>query len=225
MISQQQLAAMMDVSAVRADSDWTDVLNTATLAKQHHCAAAFSLPGFTHGLVELLADATETAVGGVVGFPAGGNTTASKMFQAKELLQLGCTEIDMVMNIGQFLSGQLEQVEADIRSVKQTVGSVLLKVILECHYLSADQIKTASELAVRAEADWVKTGTGWVQGSTTIEQVRLMKQTVGNAVRVKAAGGIRNLNVLLQLHQAGAERFGIGHQTAQNIFAEILTEP
>ncbi|MDR3232185.1 MAG: deoxyribose-phosphate aldolase [Planctomycetaceae bacterium] len=220
-ISPAQLAAMIDVSAVRADSDWNDVQNTAQLARQYRCVAAFSLPGFTRELVELLNGATETIIGGVTGFPDGGTTTSAKVFQARELIELGCSEIDMVMNIGKFLSGRFEQVENDIRSVKQAIGSVPLKVILECHYLTDDQIQTASELAVRAEADWIKTGTGWTSGGTTVKQVQLMKQTVGNAARVKAAGGIGSLKILLELYQAGAERFGIGYKKAQEIFKTV----
>jgi deoxyribose-phosphate aldolase len=220
MISPRQLAAMIDVSAVRADSNWNDVQNTATLARQWHCVAVFSLPAFTAELIELLNGVTDTIVGGVVGFPSGAETTATNIVQAKDLTQLGCAEIDMVMNIGQFLSEQYSKVETDIHSVKQTIGSTPLKVILECNYLSPDQIKIASEMAVRAGADWVKTGTGWVQGGTTVEQIQWIKQTVGNAARVKAAGGVSSLDILLKLHNAGAERFGIGYKKA----AEILTE-
>jgi deoxyribose-phosphate aldolase len=219
MISPQQLAAMIDVSAVRADSNWNDVKNTAALARQWHCVAAFSLPAFTAELIELLNDVADTVTGGVVGFPSGAELTETKVFQAQQLIRLGCAEIDMVMNIGQFLSAQLTKVEADICAVKQTIGSTPLKVIIECNYLSADQIKTASELAVRAGTDWVKTGTGWVPGGTTVEQVQLIKQTIGNAARVKAAGGVNNLNILLELHNVGAERFGIGYKKA----LEILT--
>jgi deoxyribose-phosphate aldolase len=220
MMSLQQLAAMIDVSAVRADSNWNDVQNTATIARQWHCVAAFALPAFTQELIDLLNEVTDTAVGGVVGFPSGAETTATKIVQAKELTQLGCAEIDMVMNIGQFLSEQLVKVETDIHSVKQTIGSTPLKVILECNYLSRDQIKTASEIAVRAGADWVKTGTGWVQGGTTVEQIQLIKQTVGNAARVKAAGGVSSLDILLKLHNAGAERFGIGYKKSGEILME-----
>ncbi|MDR2755215.1 MAG: deoxyribose-phosphate aldolase [Planctomycetaceae bacterium] len=222
MMSPQQLAMMIDVSAVRSDSNWNDVQNTAALARQWHCAAAFSLPAFTQELVGLLEGVTDTAAGGVVGFPSGADTTATKIFQAKELTRFGCTEIDMVMNIGQFLSEQFTKVETDIRSVKQVIGSLPLKVILECNYLSTDQIKRASELVVRAGADWVKTGTGWVSGGTTVEQVQLIKQTIGNAARVKAAGGVSNLKILLELHNAGAERFGIGYKKASEILTETI---
>ncbi|MCL2103480.1 MAG: deoxyribose-phosphate aldolase [Kiritimatiellaeota bacterium] len=214
-----QLVAMIDLSAVRADSGWDDVQSVAALAREYSCAAAFALPAFTRELVGLL-HGTSVVAGGTVGFPSGGETTAMKVAQAKELLALGCGEIDMVQNIGALLSGRLGQVEADIAAVKQAVAPVPLKVILECAYLPPDLIAAASEIAVRAGASWVKTGTGWASLGTTVEHVRLIKQTVGNAARVKAAGGVRDLDTLLEMNRLGAERFGIGHKTARAIFSE-----
>jgi len=215
---------MIDLSAVRADSGWDDVQSVAAVARDYSCVAAFALPSFTRELAELLRG-TPVIVGGTVGFPSGGETTAMKVAQAQELLGLGCGEIDMVQNIGKLLSGRFEQVEADIAAVKQAIGAVPLKVILECAYLSPDQIVRASEAAVRAGASWVKTGTGWASPGTTAEQVRLIKQTVGNAARVKAAGGVRDLDTLLEMHRLGAERFGIGYKTAKAIFSEFSCRP
>lgn len=219
-LPEERLAQMIDVSAVRADSDLRDVRNVAKLATERCCIAAFSLPSFCETLVELLSHFPDVRVGGVVGFPGGGETTAMKSAQARELIALGCSEIDMVINIGKMLSGDLRYVENDVASVKQTVGDIPLKVILECHYFDMDQIREAAECCVRAGADWVKTGTGWAATPTTLEQVRLLKQTVGDDARVKAAGGVRNLDTLLAMHQLGAERFGIGYKTASAIFEE-----
>ena len=211
---------MVDMSAVRADSNESDVRATAELAREYSCAAAFVLPAFTRELVEMLRG-TSVIVGGTVGFPSGGETTTMKVTQAKELIDLGCGEIDMVQNIGKLLSGRFEQVEADIAAVKQAIGTIPLKVILECSYLSSELIVTASNIAVRAGASWIKTGTGWVSPGTTMEHVRLIKQTVGDAAKVKAAGGIRNLDTLLEMNRLGAERFGIGNRTAMDIFREF----
>lgn len=222
-MNKQFLASMIDVSAVRGESALADVQKTAAVARQYHCAAAFALPAFTEQLRELL-DGSDVLTGGVTGFPSGGDTTAAKAFQAKELVKLGCGEIDMVMNVGKMLSALTQEVEDDIKAVKEAIGSIPLKVILECHYLSDDQIKSASEAAVRAGASWVKTGTGWAAGATALRQVQLMKQTVGNAAKVKAAGGIRDLETLLQLYEAGAERFGIGSKTVENILASPEVE-
>lgn len=219
-LSERQLARMIDVSAVRADSDIEDVRNVAKLATERRCIAAFSLPGFCETLVDLLSRFPEIRVGGAVGFPSGGETTAMKTAQARELTALGCSEIDMVLNIGKMLSGDLRFVENDVASVKQALGNIPLKVILECHYFNPDQIREAAECCVRAGADWVKTGTGWAATPTTPEQIRILKQTVGNEARVKAAGGVRNLDTLLAMHRLGAERFGIGYKTASAIFEE-----
>ena len=215
-----QLASMIDLSAVRADSDWNDVRSVAELAAQCSCVAVFALPAFTGELLELL-HGTPVIVGGAVGFPSGGETTTIKVAQAGELIDLGCGEIDMVQNIGKLLSGKFAEVESDIAAVKQAIGSVPLKVILECSYLSPEQIVTASEIAVRAGASWIKTGTGWASSGTTVEQVRLIKQTVGNTAKIKAAGGVRDLDTLLEMHRLGVERFGIGYKTAQEIFNEL----
>lgn len=213
----QHLASMIDVSAVRADSAEQDVRAAAACAKAHSCAAAFALPAFTQDLIGMLRG-TPVIVGGVVGFPGGGETTTMKAAQARELVALGCGEIDMVQNIGKLLSGRLAEVEADIAAVRQAAGDVPLKVILECPLLSPDQISAAAETAARAGAAWVKTGTGWVSPGTTLEHVRLIQRAVGGAARIKAAGGVRDLDTLLEMHRLGAERFGVGHKTAEAIF-------
>ena len=216
-----QLASMIDVSAVRADSSENDVRAVAELAKEYSCAAAFALPAFTQELIEMLRG-TPVIVGGTVGFPSGGETIAMKIAQAKELVDLGCGEIDMVQNIGKLLSGHFEQVEAEIVAVKRAIGTIPLKVILECSHLTLELIVTASTIAVRAGASWVKTGTGWASPGTTTEHIRLIKQTVGETAKIKAAGGIRDFDTLIEMHRLGAERFGIGYKTAKDIFKVFL---
>jgi deoxyribose-phosphate aldolase len=124
----------------------------------------------------------------------------------------------MVMNVGLAIAGAMREVEEDIRSVKAVCQDIPLKVILECHYLNDAQICLSTEACLRAGADWIKTGTGWAPTGATCENVALIKQTVGDRARVKAAGGIRDLNTLLEMHRLGAERFGIGLRTVQTIF-------
>ncbi len=219
-VSIDKLASMIDVSAVRTDSDRDDLCATARIAREFRCIAAFSLPGFTSELAELLRG-SPVKLGGVVGFPGGGETTSMKVSQVTELVGLGCAEIDMVMNIGKMLSARYVDVEADIRTVREVCGPVPLKVIIESAYLTLDQVAQASELAVRAGAAWVKSGTGWTPSGTTFEQIRVMKKTVGDSAKVKAAGGVRDLATLLEMHRLGAERFGIGHKTVVSIFKEL----
>ncbi len=174
-LSAEQLAAMLDVSAVQAQSSLEDVKETAAVAKKFNCICAFSLPSFTPVLAEeLKADGRrKVLLGGVVGFPSGGDSTASKVAQAKELVALGCDEIDMVMNVGKMRSGLVKEVAADIAAVKEVMGDMPLKVILECHHLTDAQIAEASVIAVDAGAAWVKTGTGWAPTGATLENVKI----------------------------------------------------
>ena len=218
-LSAEQLAAMLDVSAVQAQSSLEDVKETAAVAKKFNCICAFSLPSFTPVLAEELKEdgRRKVLLGGVVGFPSGGDSTASKVAQAKELVALGCDEIDMVMNVGLALSGQWDRVGADIAAVKQAIGSVPLKVILECGYLNDDQIAQAAITAADAGADWVKSGTGWTEKKTSVHTIEVMKQAVGDRCLVKAAGGVRDLDTLLAMYDVGARRFGIGVRTARAI--------
>lgn len=219
-LSAEQLAAMLDVSAVQAQSSLEDVKETAAVAKKHNCICAFSLPSFTPVLAEELKEGGRRKVllGGVVGFPSGGDSTAAKVAQAKELVALGCDEIDMVMNVGKMRSGLAKEVAADIAAVKEVMGEMPLKVILECHHLTDRQIAEASVIAVDAGASWVKTGTGWAPTGATLENVKIMKDAVGDRARVKAAGGVRSLETIEKMVDLGVERFGIGCGTVKKLF-------
>ncbi len=161
------------------------------------------------------------AIGGVVGFPSGGDSTESKLFQTRELLALGCRELDMVINVGKLRSELFEDVEQDIRSVIQAAENRPVKVILECAYLSDHQIQEACHLSARAGAQFVKTGTGWADCPDIAHYVSLMHACVGARVGVKAAGGIRDLNTLTDLYERGARRFGVGVDSAIEILRQF----
>ncbi|MGL6195689.1 MAG: deoxyribose-phosphate aldolase [Thermoguttaceae bacterium] len=231
------IAQMIDVSAVRADSSEESVKKTFEIAVQYGCVAVFTLPGFTPLMRNLIDNlmASDAAngnafdpqfeakiplLGGAVGFPGGGETTEMKVHQAKDLLRMGCQEIDMVMNIGFMKSQMFNTVRDDVTAVKQAIGNVPLKVILECHYLTLDEIAHASTLVVEAGADWVKTGTGWAPTGATLENIALIKKTVGNSAKVKAAGGVKDFDTLQKMVKLGAERFGIGAKTVISVFEE-----
>ncbi len=215
------IARMLDLSAVQADSTEADVRDMAALAKQYNCVACFAMPAYTGLLAELLSDAPQVAVAGVVGFPSGANTTHSKVRQACEMLEAGCKELDMVINIGRLKSGDTDYVCRDMAAVIQAAGNVPVKVILECHYLTNDEMKTACELAVKAGVAFVKTGTGWASTGATEDNITLMKETVGERAEVKAAGGVRDLETLLKLHRLGATRFGVSSKSAKAILEEM----
>jgi deoxyribose-phosphate aldolase len=216
---------MIDLSAVQAENTEEDVRILAEYAKRYQVIAVFTLPSFTPLMVELVADESDIAVGGVVGFPSGGESTTLKEAQAKESVLQGCSELDMVMNIGRMRSGHYAYVRDDIRTVIDAGNGVPVKVILECHHLSQDEIKRACELCVEAGAAFVKTGTGWAPTGATMKRIALMKSMVGNLAKVKAAGGIRDLRTLVGMYRSGAERFGIGISSAIEIIQECESQP
>ncbi len=215
-----QLARMMDLSAVRTDVDLDEIHRLADACKRYGCICAFAMPCYVPDLVRLLADTPEVGVGGVIGFPSGSHSTATKVAEACEQLDQGAAELDMVINVGMLQSGRDEYVENDIRAVVEAVRPTPVKVILEVHYLTDDQIVRGSRLAVRAGAAFVKTGTGWPETGATLENVRLIKSVVGDAAQVKAAGGVRDYRTVLKMIEAGVTRFGISLASGERIFAE-----
>lgn len=219
----QQLARMMDFSAVRAQSDIHDITRMAEGARKHHPVAVFALPAWTPVLRDMLADLSDIALGGVVGFPSGGDSTASKVCQARELVAMGCRELDMVINVGKVRSGHYGEVEQDIRAVVQATEDRPVKVILECAYLSDDQIREGCELSASAGARYVKTGTGWADCSDMAHYISLMHACVGDRLGIKAAGGIRDLDTVTDLYERGARRFGVGVESAMKILEQCDT--
>lgn len=152
---------------------------------------------------------TEVLVCTVVGFPLGSNTTALKAFETDEAVKNGADEIDMVINIGLLKNGELNLVESDISEVVKAAKDKCVKVILETCLLSNSEIISACEISERAGANFVKTSTGFNLSGAKIEDVKLMKNTVGNKLEVKASGGIRDLKTAREMLNAGATRLGV----------------
>ena len=216
-----EIARMMDISCVQATSTIAEIDRMVAVAKKHRVICAFALPAFTPYLIAALRDEPDILVGGVVGFPSGQDSTAIKIAAAKELVAMGCDEIDMVVNVGALKSGLDDMVYADILAVRQAIGKIPLKTILEVQYLTDDEIRRGCRLGVKAGAAYIKTSTGWTGKPTTIEHVHLMKETIGDTAGLKAAGGVRDLATLLAMRDAGCTRFGVSVGTAENILEEI----
>ncbi|MBQ4523181.1 MAG: deoxyribose-phosphate aldolase [Lachnospiraceae bacterium] len=145
----------------------------------------------------------------VVGFPLGANQTSIKVMETKKAIKDGATEIDMVMNIGALKDGDYNKVKKDIKRVKKACSkNAILKVILETGMLEEKEIIKACQLAVAAKADFVKTSTGFYEKKATVEAVKIMKDTVKDKAKVKAAGGIRDLKTAKEMIEAGADRLG-----------------
>ena len=133
---------------------------------------------------------------------------------------MGVGELDMVIQIGALKAGQYERVQNDIRSVVEAADGLPVKAILEIAYLTEDEIARGSLLAVEAGVSFVKTGTGWTGKPVTVEDIRLIRRTIGNSARIKAAGGIRDLETVMEMVDAGCSRFGIGIRSAEAIMQE-----
>lgn len=154
---------------------------------------------------------TEVKVCCVVGFPLGAMITSAKAFEAKAAVEAGAHEIDMVLNIGGMKDKDYTMVRDDIKAVVDACKGKTVKVILETCLLTKDEIIKACELAMEAGADFVKTSTGFSTGGATVEDVALMKKTVGDHMKVKASGGIRTYEQAIELINAGADRIGAGN--------------
>ena len=155
-----------------------------------------------------LLQGTDVKVAAVVGFPLGAMTTAAKVFEAKEAVENGASEIDMVINVAKLKDGEFEYVENEIRQIKEAIGDNVLKVIIETCYLTDEEKVKACELSLVAKADFVKTSTGFGTGGATYEDVKLMKSVVGDNAKVKASGGVRDKETAEKYVELGAERLG-----------------
>lgn len=219
------VSQMIDVSAVKPEDAETEIRNMVATAVEYHCAAIIPLPAWTPLVMRLRPAETQVLVGGAVGFPTGGQTTTTKASETEELIEMGCAEIDMVINIGKLTSGLREEVLEDIRGVVRAARGVPVKVILECHYLTEDQIRTGCDLSIEAGAAWVKTGTGLAPSGATLENIALIKKHVGDAIGVKAAGGVRGLETLVEMYRRGARRFGLNWKGASKILRQVKDLP
>lgn len=220
-LKSSELARLIDISAVRAESTLSEVNQIIDIAKKYNFICVFSMPSMLPFVFAGLKGAEDVGIGGIVGFPSGGDTTESKVWQATELKNKGCNEIDMVMNIGKLKSGLYDDVLDDIRKVKAAVCPLPLKVIIEVPLLSDDEIMKAASLVLEADADFVKTGTGWA-GTTDMHHIKLIKRAVGDRIKLKVAGGVRTLETLEMMYEAGVSRFGIGYKSALAIIQECI---
>ncbi len=207
-ITYQQLAKVIDHSLLKPELTEADVIAGCELAARYHVASVCVKPADVPLAARLL-KGSDVAVGTVIGFPHGSSTTAVKVFEAQDALANGAVELDMVINIGALRSGKYDYVKDEIHAVVEAAkGKALVKVILENAYLTDEQKVTACQLAEAAGADFVKTSTGFAPTGATLEDVRLMRRSVSDKVQVKCAHGVRTLQALLDMIDAGVTRSG-----------------
>lgn len=216
-----KIPRMIDISGVRTDVTLEELDQIVLLAQQYRFVCAFAMPCFTRYLADKLSGDDDIMVGGVVGFPSGADTTFVKVADVKDMRAAGVNELDMVINVGALKSGRYDIVKDDIRAVVEAADGLPVKSILEVAYLTDDEIARGAEIAVSAGVSYVKTGTGWANKPTTVDSIKLIKQTIGDAALIKAAGGIRTLDTLLEMIDAGCSRFGIGVNSVIKIMDEV----
>lgn len=203
-----ELNRMMDHTLLKADATKDQVQKLVEEAKKYHFYSVCVNPTWVSFASELLMNEPVSVVT-VIGFPLGATTTASKVFEADDAINNGADEVDMVINVGALKSGNLDLVEKDIEAVVlKSKDRALVKVIIETALLTEEEIVKACELSKKAGADFVKTSTGFSTAGAKVEDVRLMRATVGPVMGVKASGGIHNEAEALAMVEAGATRLG-----------------
>ena len=203
------IAKMIDHSLLKPELTEDEIIRGCEIAKKYDVASVCCAPSALPSVAKQL-KGTEVKPTTVIGFPHGYNKTETKVFEAKQAIKDGALEIDMVLNIGRLKSRDFDYVRQDIKAVVDIAhkSNVLVKVILENFYLTDELKEIACKLCEEAGADWVKTSTGFAGGGATIEDLRLMRKAVSNKVQVKAAGGVRDLDMALKVREVGCTRFG-----------------
>ena len=202
-----QLNKFIDHTLLKPEATQEMIDKLCAEAKEHDFMSVCVNHYWVKRSAELLAG-TDVKVCTVIGFPLGANTTAAKVAETRDAIANGATEVDMVLNVGALKSGDLETVKQDVAAVKDAAGDILLKVILETGLLTDQEKEIACKLCVEAGADYVKTSTGFGPGGATVEDIALMRKTVGPDIGVKASGGVRGGEAALAMIEAGASRIG-----------------
>ncbi|MYL46623.1 deoxyribose-phosphate aldolase [Virgibacillus halodenitrificans] len=203
-----ELAKYIDHTQLKPDTTKESIEKLVAEAKEYEFASVCVNPSWVPFCYEKLKD-TNVKVCTVIGFPLGATSTQSKVFETEQAIKDGATEVDMVINIGLLKSGEDDPVKQDIAAVvKAAENKALTKVILETSLLTEDEKIRACKLAKEAGADFVKTSTGFSTGGATVEDIKLMRKTVGSDLGVKASGGVRDLETTKAMIDAGATRIG-----------------
>ena len=202
-----ELNKYIDHTILKATASQKDIEKLCAEATEHKFYSVCVNGCYVKDATKYL-EGTDVKVAAVVGFPLGAMTTAAKVFEAKEAIENGASEIDMVINVAKLQDGEYGYVEEEICQIKEAIGKNVLKVIIETCYLSDEEKVKACELSLKAKADFVKTSTGFGTGGATFEDVKLMKSVVGNNAKVKASGGVKDKETAEKYVELGAERLG-----------------
>lgn len=206
-MSGEKLASMIDHTELRIDATYNDIKLLCLEAEKYGFATVAIHPVNVPLAVSLLKD-TNIKVDTAVGFHHGNYPTELKVFETRDAVEKGAKEIDFVMNIGALKAKRDDLVREDMLAIKEAAGNLMTKVILETCLLTDGEKRRACEIAKEAGVDFVKTSTGFGEKGATVEDVKLMKEVVGDEIEVKASGGIRSVDDALSMIEAGASRIG-----------------
>ena len=222
-ITAEQLCRLLDHTNLKAFANEEDFKQLCKDAADHHFAMV-AINSSPVALCKRLLKDTDVHVGAAISFPLGQTTIETKAFETENAIQNGADEIDYVINVGELKNGNLDYIKREMETIVGVCrkGGVLCKVIFENCYLTKEEIVSVARIAREVKPDFIKTSTGFGTSGATAEDVRLMKETVGDGVKVKAAGGIRDWKTCAAMIDAGAER--IGTSSSFKILKEFLEE-
>ena len=208
----EKLCSMVDHTLLAQTATWEDIQKLCDDAMAYKTASVCIPPCYVKQAADYVQG--KLAICTVIGFPNGNTTTGTKVFEAKEAIANGASEIDMVINIGMLKAGNTAYVLDEIKALKAACGQLVLKVIIETCLLTDEEKVRACELSEKAGAAFVKTSTGFSTGGANAADVALMKKTVGDRLQVKASGGIHTPAQAKELIEAGADRIGASNGIA-----------
>jgi deoxyribose-phosphate aldolase len=215
------IAYTMDPSALAISASYDDLNVMIEACGKYEFGSSFTWPAYyPYFSAEL--KKTKTAFGASLAFPSGQEPTFIKENQAEWFMTMEPVEVDMVMNVGLLRSKRFKETADDILAVRKIIGDTSLKVIIEAMQLDDDEIVDACKLCMDVGADYVKTGTGFSKTPTTLHHVEIIKDVIGDNLKLKVAGGVSDLKTLLQMYRRGARRFGIGYKNAIKIIEEAI---
>ncbi|MGP1433478.1 MAG: deoxyribose-phosphate aldolase [Catonella sp.] len=205
-MTQEEMLTHVDHTLLTQTAVWDDIKQILDDAMKYNVASACIPASFVKEAAEYVNG--RLAICTVIGFPNGYATTASKVFMAKDAVNNGAKEVDMVINIGWLKDKKYDELEAEIKAIKEAVGSLVLKVIIETCLLTDEEKIKMCEIVTKAGADYIKTSTGFSTAGATFDDVKLFSEHVGENVKIKAAGGIASLDDAYKFLELGADRLG-----------------
>lgn len=205
-MTQQEVLAHVDHTQLKAFATWEDIQRLCEQAIANHTASVCVPPCYVKRIHEKYGE--QLTICTVIGFPLGYSTTQAKLAEIRQAVEDGAKELDMVINLTDVKNGDYQAVEDEIRTLKQAVGDLVLKVIVETCYLTREEKIAMCQAVTNAGADYIKTSTGFGTAGADLEDIKLFKEHIGPEVKIKAAGGIRTPEAMEQFLAAGCDRIG-----------------